>query len=242
LAAAPAKLRTRKNAAKPNERPTNKGDSEAVRRRRATANRTLTILKAALNHAFREGRAASDDAWRRVKPFREVDTAKVHYLTHEEAKRLVNAAHMPFRSLVQCALLTGCRYGEIVGLCVGDFDRAAGTVTIRTAKGGKPRHVVLTDEGITLLDQHTIGKLSTALIFPRPDHQPWGASHQRRPLHDACARANILPAASFQILRHTYASHLVMAGAPLQVVAANLGHADTRMTEKQVFRMTTPRP
>jgi integrase len=117
LAAAPAKLRTGKNAAEPNERPTNKGDPEAVRRRRATANRTLTILKAALNHAFREGHAASDDAWRRVKPFREVDTAKVRYLTHKEAKRLVNAAHMPFRSLVQCALLTGCRYGEIVGLC-----------------------------------------------------------------------------------------------------------------------------
>ena len=57
---------------------------------------------------------------------------------------------------------------------------------------------------------------------------------------------------SFHVLRHTYASHLVMAGAPLQVVAANLGHADTRMTEKHyahlapsyvadVIRATMPR-
>ena len=57
-------------------------------------------------------------------------------------------------------------------------------------------------------------------------------SHAQRPLHDACHGARIAPAVSFHILRHTYASHLVMAGAPLQVVAANLGHADTRMTEK----------
>ena len=38
------------------------GDGEAVRRRRATANRTLHILKAALNQAFREGRVATDEA------------------------------------------------------------------------------------------------------------------------------------------------------------------------------------
>jgi hypothetical protein len=48
-------------------------DAEAVRRRRATANRVLTYLKAALNHAWRAGLVASDDAWRRVKPFRSVD-------------------------------------------------------------------------------------------------------------------------------------------------------------------------
>ncbi len=39
-------------------------DGDATRARRATANRTLTVLKAALNHAFQEGNVASDDAWR----------------------------------------------------------------------------------------------------------------------------------------------------------------------------------
>jgi hypothetical protein len=42
-------------------------DAEASRRRRATANRVLTILKAALNRAWREGKISSDDAWRRVE-------------------------------------------------------------------------------------------------------------------------------------------------------------------------------
>jgi hypothetical protein len=36
------------------------GDPEARRRRRATANRILTVLKAALNHAWREGKVPSD--------------------------------------------------------------------------------------------------------------------------------------------------------------------------------------
>ena len=49
---------------------------------------------------------------------------------------------------------------------------------------------------------------------------------------DACDRAKIKPAASFHILRHTWASLSVMAGAPLMVVARNLGHSDTRMVER----------
>jgi hypothetical protein len=60
---------------------------EAVRRRRSTANRVLTILKAALNHAHREGRCASNDAWRRVRAFREADAARLRYLSDDEARR-----------------------------------------------------------------------------------------------------------------------------------------------------------
>ena len=49
---------------------------------------------------------------------------------------------------------------------------------------------------------------------------------------DACKRAKIAPPVSFHVLRHTWASLAVMAGAPLMVVARNLGHADTRMVER----------
>ncbi|WP_371737469.1 tyrosine-type recombinase/integrase [Magnetospirillum sp. UT-4] len=33
-------------------------------------------------------------------------------------------------------------------------------------------------------------------------------------------------------MRHTHASHLAMRGTPLVVIAAQLGHSDTRMVEK----------
>ena len=86
-----ARLRSKKDAKKPNLRALDKADHEAVRRRRASANRTLTVLKAALNRAWREGKISSDEAWRRVEPFEEVDAARVRYLTVAEAKRLLNA-------------------------------------------------------------------------------------------------------------------------------------------------------
>jgi integrase len=60
----------------------------------------------------------------------------------------------------------------------------------------------------------------------------WGKSHQQRPFKEACGRAKIAPAITFHELRHTWASLAIMAGAPLMVVAQNLGHSDTRMVEK----------
>jgi integrase len=48
----------------------------------------------------------------------------------------------------------------------------------------------------------------------------------------ACVRARISPAVSFHILRHSHGSMLAMRGVPMGVIAAQLGHSDTRMTEK----------
>lgn len=83
-----------------------------------------------------------------MKPFKKVDTARVRYLTVAEAKRLVGAAEPDFRLLIQAALQTGARYGELARLTVADFNPDVGTVTVQQSKSSKSRHVVLTDEGI----------------------------------------------------------------------------------------------
>jgi hypothetical protein len=49
---------------------------------------------------------------------------------------------------------------------------------------------------------------------------------------EACRRAKIKPEISFHMLRHTHGSTLAMKGVPLGVIAGQLAHADTRMTEK----------
>jgi integrase len=232
LAASPARLRSKKGAKRPNFRELNKADHDATRRRRASANRTLTVLKAALNRAWREGKIRSDDAWRRVEPFEEADAARVRYLTVAEAKRFLNACDPDFRRLAQAALVTGARYGELAALCSSDFNPDSGTVHVRTSKSGKGRHIVLNDEGVALFKSLSAGKLGDALLLPKDDGLAWAKSHQARPMAEACKRARITPGASFHILRHTWASLAVMAGAPLMVVGRNLGHADTRMVER----------
>src|SRR5258708_35488034 len=66
------------------------------RKRSATANRVITILKAALNHARNEGHVSSDAAWDRVRAFREVDLARQRYLSDDETRRLVAACPRSF--------------------------------------------------------------------------------------------------------------------------------------------------
>lgn len=227
---APARIRT-----KPGEKQKFKDatdDPESPRRRKSTANRILTVLKGALNRVWRDGKVASDAAWRRVEPFEGVESARVRYLQMAEAARLINACDPDFRRLVRGALETGARYGELCALTVSDFNADSGTVTIRQSKANKARHVILTLEGVEYFKTITAGRAGSEFLFLKGDGSEWLRSHQDAPLDDANERAKIEPPINFHGLRHTWASHAVMNGVPLIIVAKNLGHSDTRMVEK----------
>jgi hypothetical protein len=73
------------------------------------------MLKAALNHAFQE--RYDDQAWRRVKPFANVDTARTRYLDKDEIRRIIAVAQGAFGDLVRAALYTGARYGDLTRAC-----------------------------------------------------------------------------------------------------------------------------
>jgi integrase len=219
IAKAAPRLRTRDGDAQKHR------DGSDDRARKATANRNLTTLKAALNHAFDEERVPSNKAWgRRVKPFKDVETARVRFLQIAEAKRLINASDRDFRLLIGAALATGARYSELARLKVADFDADAGTVFIAQSKSGKARHVRLNADGVRFFKQGCAGMARNELMFRKANGGEWKKSHQARPMADACKRAKIVPAIGFHILRHTYASLMVKSGAPLHVAALNLGH------------------
>jgi integrase len=207
-------------------------DEDFLRRRRASANRCLAQLKAALNLAWREGKIPSDKEWRKVRPFEGADAARIRYLTVAECKRLLRGCEPAFAKLVRAALETGARYGELIRLRVDDFNRDTGTVAIRISKTGKPRHVVLTDEGVAFFKEICARRGLSEPILLKADGGTWRKSHQLRPMLEACRRAKINPTINFHALRHTWASLATMNGVPLLIVAKNLGHTDTRMVEK----------
>ncbi len=205
---------------------------EQRRKRQATANRILTVLKASLNLALMDGKYRGETPWKLVKPFKDVDATEHPFLTRDEAIRLQNASAADFRLLVRGALETGCRYGELTAMKQSDFNADSGTVRVRESKSGKVRHVNLTISGQEFFDELVAGKKRSELIFLKADGEPWGKSHQRRPMLDACKNANISPPLSFKALRTTYGSLLAMEGVPLQVIGAALGHKGIRITQE----------
>jgi integrase len=239
IAAAAPRLRSKKSGKNgQNFRAVDPLDTDAPRRRRATTNRVLTILKAALNHAYNSGRIQSKLAWDTVKPFRDVNVPRIRHLTDDEVIRLVNACEPDLRQIVVAATLTGMRYGEVCNLRARDFERDSKTILVPVSKSGKARHIYLTSEGFQFFEQATAGKDGLDFMFTRAGGGDWGKSHQFRPLREACAAARIEPVISFHILRHTYASRLALAGAPLMAIAAQLGHGDFRMTERHYAHLT----
>src|SRR5262245_10301502 len=88
IAAAPAFVRTKDG--KPRRYRAAPKDGDGRRRGKAAANRIFNVLQAALNFAWREGKAPSDEAWRKVERYKAVDAPVVRYLTEGECVRLVN--------------------------------------------------------------------------------------------------------------------------------------------------------
>jgi integrase len=230
IAKMPARVRTAPGAKQQHRKLDHSADG--IRRRRLSANHILTLLKAALNFAWREGRTPSDAAWRRVRPFEGVNIPRVRYLTIAECKRLINAATPDFRRLAQAALATGCRYSELCRLTVADFDAGSGTLAVRISKSGKPRRIVLTDEAVEQFGQWCAGRTGSEILLLRADGKPWSISQQQGPMQKACEHARIAPVVSFHILRHTHGSMLAMRGVPMGVIAEQLGHSNTKVTEK----------
>ncbi len=239
LAASPKRKRSKIGAQEPAVAAAPKTDEEK-RARKDTANRVLSVLKAALNHALHRNRVTNGTAWQEVKSYRNVTSARLRFLTPQEQVRLVNVCPPDFRRLVRAALFTGARYGELCRMLVKDFNSKAGTILVAESKSGKPRQIVLTAEAKTWFVSETAGRPAGDLLFTRSGvarrkrqevGEAWGKSDQARFMTVACEAARLDPL-SFHELRHSYASILVNKGVPLAYIAAQLGHSDTRMVEK----------
>nr|WP_210344127.1 site-specific integrase [Nitratireductor aquibiodomus] len=218
-------------AEKPNSVSVDLSDPDVVRRRRDTANRTLTILKAALNWAYHNQLISEDTAWRLVKPYRATTSARVRFLNADEQKALLKASTGAIGNLVAAALVTGARFGELARLRVADFDDANGSIFIAESKSGKSRHIPLPPGGVTLFRKLATDRPPEAPLLTQENGVEWRRATYHRDFKALLDKAH-LEDVTLHELRHTYASTMVRGGAPLMVVAQALGHSDTRMVEK----------
>lgn len=221
--------------------PFDPADPEQVRKRKATANRTLTMVKAALNWARDQGKLIPADAptwWRDVKPFALGEEPEPRMLDTSEVKRLLNAAPADLRQLLQGALMTGARRGELVSIRCRAFDADTGTLRIYQSKTGKTLTQPLTPEGVALFDSLTTGRDLDDPIFVREDGREWARGDIQKPMAAAVAAAK-LDDVSFKTMRATYGKMLLIATKDIELVAKALGHSDSRVTRKHYARYLT---
>ena len=195
-------------------------------------NNHLTILRKALSVAVDWELLSHVPKVRWLKgPHPEFD-----FLTFDEAERFLEAADPEWRPMFTLALRTGLRIGELRALRWDDVDLVAGRLVVRrcdwrghvgTPKSGRNRELPLSGDVLAALkaQRHLRGEL----VFCAEGGRAWKENECKWPIWRACKKAG-LRKISWHVLRHTFASHLVMKGVPLKAVQELMGHATIEMT------------
>lgn len=191
-----------------------------------------------LRHAYTTGRIESKSAWDRVKKIALSPMPRQRYLSVEECEKLLQACRPDLRALVQAGLLTGCRFGEIKRLRVGDFLAESGKLFIQLTKRRRSRHVTLTERGTEFFARQIAGRRPGDYIMSPENAERWSTRRYYHRIQRTAHRADIPPPINFQVLRRTYASHAAMAGVPLMVIANQLGHANTVTLEQHYLLLS----
>jgi integrase len=192
----------------------------ASRASNATANRHLSLLRLMFNKARAWGDFHGDNPCAAVRKQRE-NPHRLRYLSTDEIERLLAAAHPRLCPILVCALMTGMRRGEILGLDWENVSLEHDTLYLLQCKSGKPREVPVAS------------KLREMLLRMGP--KPKGPVFElavimiRRYFERALAAADI-HGFRFHDLRHTFASHFIMRTNDLPALQRILGHSTPAMT------------
>lgn len=200
-----------------------------------TMNNILTCLRTLLNEAIEWGLIASMPRVKWVK----VPPNEFDFLGFDEAAALILGADEGcWRAMVLTGLRTGMRLGELIGLDRPGVDFDAGVIRVHQSyvrgvlgspKNHKGREIpmspALRKELRSWMNTHRFKP-----VFTETGHR-LEKGQCKWPLWRACKAAE-LRRIGWHVLRHTFASHLVMRGVPLNTVRELMGHSTIAMTER----------
>lgn len=200
--------------------------SDELRRRKRTFNSLVTILKMAFKHAWDNAAIDSERPWRCLKRIPINHSPRTIFLDRRECTQLLEECTPALKKLVLAALYSGCRVGELGNLIVGDVGKQGFGIRVDAFKRSPARFVFLPDEGMAFFLAQCEGKSAQDFVLTSDMGKPWRKQHTQL-FRRAVAKARLPREFVFHGLRHTYASDLVRAGVPLDIVAKQLGHASS---------------
>jgi len=158
-------------------------------------------------------------------------------LSQEEVAQLIDAALTPYhRTLLMTLYATGGRRAELTRLKVSDIDSQRMVIRIQGGKGRKDRDVMLSPKLLEELRAHwcRLQRKPSSWLFPgNRDHrgdQPIDTKTVWHACKQAAKRAGIKKDVHPHTLRHSFATHLLEAGADLRTIQILLGHRDLEET------------
>jgi integrase len=205
---------------------------------KATVNRILHNLKAALNAAADHDQNLNRHAWRvGLASFSGAEQPRNVIRDEVTVLSLVDAAYREsheFGLLVEVAAMTGARAGQLRQLQVQDLleGREGPRLTVPVSAKGNTKvekrghdSAPITDGLAAKLKVASVGRPRTAPLLVRPSGEPWSRGDQRKPFMRAAKAAGEDPRqVTMYALRHSSIVRMILANVPIRIVA---DHHDT---------------
>jgi integrase len=198
----------------------------------STINIDVRTLKAAMGVAVTWGKLS-------VTPFRQAKSIRVaqkekKFLTSKEVANLLGAIKEEwYKNLVEFALVTGLRRGEVLNLRRADYDIKSGVILVQSSesyqvKGGKFRRVALNDEAVAILSSLPG---TSEWFFIDGQGEKIREDLATKKFKRYAKEAGLSNDLHFHSLRHTFATLARNNGMSRNIVQAILGHASEKTTE-----------
>jgi integrase/recombinase XerD len=222
----------------------------------STSNRILSTLRSFYSYLERDHGA--------YNPMKDVLSRKIPLrlpkaLTISQVTQLIEAAvvsddivSLRNKAILELLYSSGARVSEVVGLNLGDvMDMKTDDSQIRIVKlrgkGGKERVVPMGSYSVKALDDYLVrvrpslvaknskGKNEALFLNQRGSRISRQSAWQL--VVDAAQRVGLADGISPHVFRHSFATHLLDAGADIRVVQELLGHAS--VTTTQIYTLIT---
>lgn len=203
---------------------------------RASINRKLSAIKGFFDYAM-------SAAGLPVNPFGHVRSLKNRenlpkFLSHDEVFDLIDKVEEPRdRAILELLYSTGIRVGEAETMNCCDVDLKSGFILV-TGKGSKQRHVPSGARALASIHAYLKTRgihdpiYCTEPLFLNSRGARMGSRSIRRVIYAWALKASLIRHVSPHIIRHTFASHMLDAGADLRSIQEMLGHASLSTTQR----------
>ena len=228
----------------------------------ATSNRKVASLRGFFSFLQEQGRISANPCLHIKSP--RVERKEIEYLTLGEVDRLLMLPDTTVKGIRDRALLellyaTGIRVSEVLEANVEDLNLRVGFITC-TGEFGKARIVPIGRPARAALEEYLYDarpkllrskKNSEKSLFVNYNGERITRQGIWKMLKDYGVKAGIDKAITPQILRNSFAAHMVQNGADLKSLQELLGHEDVTATQvyltvtknriKEVYDKTHPR-
>ncbi|MCG6908431.1 MAG: tyrosine recombinase XerC [Desulfobacteraceae bacterium] len=213
------------------------------RNHKSTIARKLSALRTFFRYLLKLGLVASNPAEMVATPKQEKHLPA--YLTVDDMFRLLEAitddslAGLRNRAIFETLYSCGLRVSELAGLGAADVDPGRRMVRV-LGKGRKERIVPIGQKALAAIDAYRRRLESEApasaaadgALFLNKFNRRLGTRSIARILDQLVRRCGLLVPVSPHAIRHSFATHLLDAGADLRVVQELLGHQSLSTTQK----------